>query len=104
MKQSLLLSLALLTCASATPARAEINIVIPTAIEAGACITAGVVTGAFSLLAGRFACHTIQENPHNGGRPDKLFYGILTIGSGLAAITSGIISYQSFNNAYKLLK
>ncbi len=105
MKKSLLLSLAFISFVSTTTAHAEINIAIPTAVEAGACITAGVVTGAFSLLAVRFAYQMALENPNpNGGRPDKFFYNTVTIGSLLAAVTSGIVSYHAFKNAYSLLK
>lgn len=104
MKRALLLSLAVLTFASTTPVRAELNIRIPTPIQVGTLVTAGTLTGAFSLLSGRFAYHMTQEEPTNGGRPDKLFHNILTLGSGIAAITSGIISYQALKYAYSLLK
>lgn len=105
MNKIILLSLALIICASTiTPARAELNIRIPTPVQVGALITAGTLTGAFSVLAGHFAYHMMQEEPNNGGRPDKLFHGIVTIGSGVAAVTSGIICYQAFKNAIQLLK
>lgn len=74
MKKTLLLSLALLTFASTTPVRAELNIRIPTPVQVGALVTADTLTGAFSLLAGGCAYQMALENPNpNGGRPDKLF-------------------------------
>lgn len=104
MKRAILLSLAILASSTAST-RAELNIRIPTPVQVGALVSAGTLTGAFSLLAGRFAYNMALENPnHNNGRPDKLFYNTLTTGSIIAAITSGIITYQAFKNAYSLLK
>lgn len=105
MKRTLLLSIAFITLANTiTPAHAELNIRIPTALQVGAYLTAGTLSGVFSLLTTRFAYFTAQEDIPASGRPEKLFHRIVTLGSGMAAITSGIVSYLAFKNAYQLLK
>ena len=111
MKKSLLLSLALLTFASATPVRAQI--VIPNSVEAGMYIAGGLATGAFSLLTGALLLKNIncgsKKNDHQDGfqQIHKLQDDGLAILAGLTAIASistGIASYHAFKNAYMLLK
>lgn len=103
MNKALFLSLALLTSATLPARAAELNIRIPTPVAVGALAIAGTVTAAFSLLSSSFAWKMAQEESH-GGQPDKMFLNSVTIGSGLAAITSGIVSYMAFKNACQLLK
>ena len=104
MKKIIVFSLLFLTFASLTT-RPAINIQIPNSVAAGALVTVGTLTGAFSILAGKSAYDMLQEQSSNNGLiPQKSVLNMLTVGSGLAAITSGIVSYLSFKNAYNLLK